>query len=117
MDQEQADSFRDIRGAIEAQGQQTRGEIGKVHTRIDVEKDERKNEAAAHNLESSLRAKDLEHLIADAKKENGVTDGKVEGHTKWHKDQKTSNRGMWLAIGIAILGALLGIARDCATHF
>lgn len=117
MEQELSDSFRDLRGAIEKQGQQTRGEIGKVHGRIDEEKDERKNEAAAHDKDSSLRANDLKHAVDKVNGEKDRVEGKLDDHTKWHKDQKTSSRGMWVAIGIAILAALLGIARDCASHF
>lgn len=117
MDKELSDSIRDIRGAIETQGQQTRGEIGKVHARIDTEKDIRQKEAAAHDKESAVRANQLNNDISNANGTAADAVEKVETHTKWHKDQKTSSRGMWVAIGLAIISGVLGMLQKCAPDF
>lgn len=131
MDQEQIDAFNSIRGAIGSEANTTRGEINRVHKRIDDEKDTRQKEAAAHDKESAVRANQMANDIAKANGTAARAVGKVDRHTEWHdkqekilqgeekiqKGEKRQSKAIWVAIAIAIVGWLVTVLKDCGSSF
>lgn len=124
MDKELDRAFNSVRGDITREANTTRASMTKIHERIDREKEARKDEMAAHDKESAVRANQMKNEIANA---NGKAADAVDGvatHTKWHaeqaklhKDEKRRGRGTWLVIAIALVGWLVSLFKDCAGSF
>ena len=124
MDQEMTGAFNGLRGDISREANTTRASMTKIHERIDKEKGERKDEMAAHDKESAVRATQMKNDIAQANDTAGEAKGMAVSHTEWHaeqaklhKDEKRRGRGTWLVIAIALVGWLVSLFKDCAGSF
>lgn len=124
MDQEMTGAFNGIRADITREANTTRASMTKIHERIDKEKGERKDEMAAHDKESAVRAERMNNSIANANGTAATAVGKVDRHTTWHaeqeklqKSEKRQGKGMWVAIAIAIMGWIITVLKDCGGSF
>ncbi len=117
MEQELSEAFERLNQTVEAKAQENRTAIEGVHGRVTEQGTKVAKEIATHDTESAVRANDLKRDINDQEKEKDRVEKKIDEHTKFHKDQKTNSRGLWLAIGITLLSAFVGMFKDCAKDF
>lgn len=117
MDQELSEAFDRLHLTVEAKAAENRAAIEGVHGRVTEQGTKVAKEIATHDTESAVRATDLKRDIQDQEREKDRVEKKIDAHTKFHRDQKTNSRGLWLAIGITLLSAMVGMFKDCASNF
>jgi YesN/AraC family two-component response regulator len=117
VEQELSEAFDRLNSTVEKKAKENRDAIDEVHSRVTDQGTEHLKAMAAHEKDSAVRANDLKRDHGDNARETKRVEQKIDDHTKFHKDQKTSSRALWLAIGTTLIAALVGMLKDCAKDF